>query len=123
MRHDFPDWRRLLGEHRWSECFHPQHVPPDAKNRCSRIYYATAATHRQTEKQGWKTRYLFDDDVMGPEIHPEICVPNYPKTHWCATPEVDITNKSWFKQLPVDLFPDRPVAPSKPVRTYLSWSS
>lgn len=45
----------------------------------------------------------------------DVCVKPYPPTRWCPAPEPDVTNARWFRDLPLDLFPDKPKPAPKPV--------
>ncbi|EIW54089.1 uncharacterized protein TRAVEDRAFT_132006, partial [Trametes versicolor FP-101664 SS1] len=47
----FPDFKRLLGEHRWSEFLVD---PRDEGRYVSKVFYCTYSTDRDVQKNGWK---------------------------------------------------------------------
>ncbi|EKM53677.1 uncharacterized protein PHACADRAFT_148424 [Phanerochaete carnosa HHB-10118-sp] len=112
---NFPNFDRLLGEHRWSEVF--QNPAPENRERVSKVFYCKYNTGREVQKYGWKC--IFVREQWFSEWNPVnrlISYP-YPETHWCAVPPEDATNEPLCRPLPVKDFqpPPKPVLHLPPV--------
>ncbi|KAF8320400.1 hypothetical protein DL93DRAFT_2094320 [Clavulina sp. PMI_390] len=116
-----PNWRRILGEHRWEDAFLPETTGPAFKDHTSQIFYCSLSTHRVVEKNGWKTVFFRPREV-DQMFHP-VCKTPYPPTTWCSTPLPDVTNAPIYNELPLNLFPDKPVPAPKPVVGSDKWLS
>ncbi|KII95466.1 hypothetical protein PLICRDRAFT_170114 [Plicaturopsis crispa FD-325 SS-3] len=103
IERDFPRFKDLLGEHRWSEFL--KTPSKEEQGKVSRIYYCRLDTGRNVQKNGWKKIHI--DEAWFNDWSPlnkKIAYP-YPKTHYCALPAEDKTNAPICRPLPVADFP------------------
>ncbi|KAF8515340.1 hypothetical protein BU17DRAFT_67931 [Hysterangium stoloniferum] len=114
----YPDFRKLLGAHKWSDFVLNPGVHHD---KVTRIYFSTLANVRAVEKAGWKRIFIDDDWFKGfiPNNHSSITryikYP-YPRTTHCDTPTEDHINYKLCRPIPLTLFEIRlPTPPPVPV--------
>ncbi|CDO77597.1 hypothetical protein BN946_scf184936.g22 [Trametes cinnabarina] len=77
----FPEFKRLLGAHKWSEFLVE---PNDEAHFVSKIFYCTWNSDRDVQKNGWK-RVDVQDKWFRSKA-PSKFVSPYPTTHWCEVP-------------------------------------
>ncbi|ESK86610.1 hypothetical protein Moror_9754 [Moniliophthora roreri MCA 2997] len=110
---------RLLGEHCWAEFL----VIPttEESERFSQIFHSTYPSHREAQKDGWKTIDINDGWFREWKRGQGTVFKNpYPPTHWCDVPAEDRTNKSMCRPLPVAV-KTPPEQPAPPVVGSSAW--
>ncbi|KAF8625338.1 hypothetical protein AX17_006880 [Amanita inopinata Kibby_2008] len=99
----YPNPERLLGEHRWSEFLN---TPiKEEEKLVSQIFYSTYSTDREAQKDGWKCIFVEEHFFRSWSVEDRKFKKPYPTTHWCHTPQEDITEKSLCRPLPTAQVP------------------
>ncbi|EMD33008.1 hypothetical protein CERSUDRAFT_143168 [Gelatoporia subvermispora B] len=115
VRRDYPDFSRLLGEHRWSEFL--KNPSQDDQERVSQVFYCTLGALRLVQKNGWKQVVVEDYWFTTREwtATRNLIKSPYPQTHFCSLRPEDQTGSPLCRPLPVISFPPPPPTRGPPV--------